>query len=146
MLNFNGIPYSFVPGRNVPNKEPPTNRFVVEKLYRVHRQRMQKMEPIVDCYVEIPDFLTNNDWKLQGQMHKRQEIARENEVIYKRIAKAERTESLITKETREHAKHAALPRGAIQPDGHTVQLFLAFSSVNQFSGHVLHVCCSSWSV
>ena len=105
MLNFDGVPLSFVPGRNVPNKEPPTNRFVVEKLYRVHRKRMLKMEPIVDCHVEIPDFLTNQNWKQITQQHRRDEITRENEVIYKRIAKAENTESLITRENREHAHH-----------------------------------------
>jgi|TARA_B110000090_G_C13153039_1_gene358482 hypothetical protein len=104
MLNFDGVPHSWVPGREVPNKEPPVNKFTVEKLYRVHRQRLMKMEPVVDCYTEVPDFLNNSSWKEITEQHKRDIINRENEVFYKRIAKAENTESRITTENREHIK------------------------------------------
>jgi hypothetical protein len=38
-----------VPGKEVPNKEPPVSKFVVEKLYEVHRRRLQKIESVVDC-------------------------------------------------------------------------------------------------
>lgn len=102
MLNFDGVPYSFMPGREVPNKEPPINKFVVEKLYRVHRKRMLKMVPVVDCHVHIPDFLNNQQWKEASERHHREMIAKENEIIYKRIAKAEKIESSLTREAREH--------------------------------------------
>jgi hypothetical protein len=59
MLTFEGKPSSFLPGKEVPNKEPPVSKFVVEKLYKVHRERLRDMQPVVDCHVEIPDFLTN---------------------------------------------------------------------------------------
>jgi len=104
MLTFDGKPTSFVPGKETANKEPPTNKFVVEKLYKVHRQRINKMEPVVDCHVDIPDFLTNTSWKQITEQHRREVITKQNEVIYKRIAKAENTESLITSENRVHIK------------------------------------------
>ena len=104
MLTFEGKASSFQPGKEVVNKEPPTNKFVVEKLYAVHRKRMAKMEPVVDCHVDIPDFLTNTSWKQITEQHRRDTITKQNEVIYKRIAKAENTESLITTENRLHIK------------------------------------------
>jgi len=104
MLTFDGKPASWVPGKETANKEPPTNKFVVEKLYKVHRQRINKMEPVVDCHVDIPDFLTNTSWKQITEQHRRDIITKQNEVIYKRIAKAENTESLITTENRVHIK------------------------------------------
>jgi Ca2+-binding EF-hand superfamily protein len=104
MLTFEGKATSFQPGKEVVNKEPPTNKFVVEKLYKVHRERMMKMEPVVDCHVDIPDFLTNTSWKQITEQHRRDVITKQNEVIYKRIAKAENTESLITTENRLHIK------------------------------------------
>jgi hypothetical protein len=99
MLTFDGKASSWVPGKETPNKEPPTNKFVVEKLYKVHRHRINNMEAVVDCHVDIPDFLTNTSWKQITEQHRREVITKQNEVIYKRIAKAENTESLITSET-----------------------------------------------
>ena len=104
MLTFDGKPISWMPGKESANKEPPTNKFVVEKLYKVHRKRINKMEPVVDCHFFVPDFLTNTSWKQITEQHRREVITKQNEVIYKRIAKAENTESLITSENREHIK------------------------------------------
>ena len=59
MTTYGGRSAQYVPGRDVPNKEPPVSKFVVEKLYKVHRLRMKKIEPLVDCHVHVPDFLTN---------------------------------------------------------------------------------------
>lgn len=105
MLTFEGKSASFVPGREVPNKEPPVSKFVVEKLYKVHRERLRDMQPVVDCHVEIPDFLTNMSWKKITEEHRREVIRMHNEEIYQRIAKVENTESLITSENRKHIKH-----------------------------------------
>ena len=104
MLTFDGKSASFVPGKEVTNKEPAVSKFVVEKLYQVHRERIANMEPVVECRVEIPDFLTNNSWKQITELHKKEVIRKENEVIYQRIAKVENLESSITKASREHKK------------------------------------------
>jgi len=105
MLTFEGKAASFVPGREVPNKEPPVSKFVVEKLYKVHRERLRDMQPVVDCHVEIPDFLTNMSWKKITEEHRREVIRMHNEEIYQRIAKVENTESQITSDNRKHIKH-----------------------------------------
>ncbi len=104
MLTFDGKSASFVPGKEVTNKEPAVSKFVVEKLYQVHRERIANMEPVVECRVDIPDFLTNNSWKQITELHKKEVIRKENEVIYQRIAKVENLESSITKASREHKK------------------------------------------
>ena len=105
MLTFEGKAVSFVPGKEVPNKEPPVSKFVVEKLYKVHRERLRDMQPVVDCHVEIPDFLTNQSWKKITEEHRREVIRMHNEVIYQRIAKVENAESAITVANRKHIKH-----------------------------------------
>lgn len=102
MLTFEGKSASFVVGKESPNKEPPVSKFVVEKLYRVHRRRILNMEPVVDCHVEIPNFLTDTSWKAAAHELKLARIAKENETIYKRIAKRENEESQLNKETRDH--------------------------------------------
>jgi len=102
MLTFDGKSASFVPGKENPNKEPAVSKFVVEKLYKVHRERVLNMEPVVESRIDIPDFLTDNSWKKITEQHRREVIRRENEVIYQRIAKVENLESLITKASREH--------------------------------------------
>lgn len=105
MITFDGKSASFVPGKEVPNKEPPVSKFVVEKLYKVHRERLRDMQPVVDCHVEIPDFLTNTSWKKITEEHRREVIRMHNETIYQRIAKVENSESAITTANRKHIKH-----------------------------------------
>jgi len=102
MLTFDGKSASFIPGKENPNKEPAVSKFVVEKLYKVHRERVLNMEPVVESRIDIPDFLTDNSWKKITEQHRHEVIRRENEVIYQRIAKVENLESLITKASREH--------------------------------------------
>ena len=86
--DFDGKPTSFVPGREVPNKEPAMSKFVVEKLYKVHRERIRDMVPIVDCNMEVPAFMQGNQsWKKITEEHRKDIIKMENEVIYQRIAK-----------------------------------------------------------
>ena len=59
MLTFDGKSASFVPGKENPNKEPAVSKFVVEKLYKVHRERIRDMEPVIETTMEIPDFMQN---------------------------------------------------------------------------------------
>jgi hypothetical protein len=104
LINFDGKAASFVPGKEVPNKEPAISKFVVEKLYRVHRERIMKMVPMVDCHVDIPDFANDTSWKKISAQRQQQVIARENEEIYKRILKRENEQTALSKETKEHNK------------------------------------------
>ena len=104
MTTFDGKPFSFVPGKEAPNREPPVSKHVVEKLYQVHRERVLKVEPLIDSHVHIPDFLTNTAWKLSAEEHRRNVIARDNEVIYKRIAKRAAETSNITKDAQDHIR------------------------------------------
>ena len=105
MLTFDGKSASFVPGKEIPNKEPAVSKFVVEKLYKVHRERVLNMEPVIKSRIEIPDFLTNTSWKKITEQHRHEVIRKENEVIYQRIARVENLESHITKSSREHKQH-----------------------------------------
>lgn len=102
--NFDGKPLSFVPGKEKPNKEPAVSKFVVEKLYKVHRERIRDMVPIVDCKMEIPEFMNNQSWKKITEEHRKEVIRMENEVIYQRIAKMENGESAMTKASRLHKR------------------------------------------
>lgn len=104
MTTYSGRSASYIPGKEVVNKEPPVSRYVVEKLYRVHRERIMKVQPTIDSHVKIPDFLTNQSWKKNAENQKKVVIARENQDIYGRIAKVENSEGLITKENKVHVK------------------------------------------
>ncbi|KAJ1411522.1 hypothetical protein B484DRAFT_182663, partial [Ochromonadaceae sp. CCMP2298] len=111
MTTYAGKSAQYVPGRDVPNKEPPVSKFVVEKLYRVHRLRMRKIEPLVDCHVVVPDFLTNTTWKKNAENARKAKIASQNLYMFHRISKVENEESQYKKETRTHVKrieHKAL--------------------------------------
>jgi hypothetical protein len=104
MTTMDGHSSSYQPGKEVPNKEPPTNKFVVEMLYKVHRKRIQNIEGVVDCHVHIPDFLSDNSWKKLGNQAANSRIARENEELYGRIAKREAGESDLTRDARLHTR------------------------------------------
>ena len=105
MTTYNGRSAQFVPGRETPNKEPPMNRFVIEKLYRVHRERMIKIEPLVDCHVYIPEFMKgSNTWKKNAAEARQNRILAENAHMYGRIDKVEKSESLYIKEQRQHIR------------------------------------------
>lgn len=81
------------------------NRFVIEKLYRVHRERMEKVEPLVDCHVFIPEFMKgSNTWKKNAADARQNKILAENAHMYGRIEKVEKTESLYIKEQRQHIR------------------------------------------
>jgi len=104
MTTYGGRSAQYVPGRDCPNKEPPVSKFVVEKLYKVHRLRMQKIEPLVDSHVHIPDFLTNTTWKKNAEISRKAKIITQNLYMYHRITKVANQESNYKKETKLHVK------------------------------------------
>ena len=81
------------------------SKFVLEKLYQVHRERIRDMEPMVSTHMHIPEFMKgSSSWKETAEQHRKEVIRQENEVIYQRIAKMENSESQMTRESREHKK------------------------------------------
>lgn len=104
MTTYNGRSSQYVPGKEVPNKEPAVSKFVVEKLYEVHRKRLTKIEPVVDCHIYIPSFLTNQSWKKNAERSKQLVIRRENQDIYNRIDKLEKEEGYFSKDRKAHVK------------------------------------------
>lgn len=104
MTTYDGRSASYIPGKEDVNKEPPVSKYVVEKLYRVHRERVLKVEPTIDSHVKIPDFLVNQTWKKNAEKQKKVMIAKENQDIYGRIAKVENTEGMISKDNKVHVK------------------------------------------
>lgn len=66
--------------------------------------RMRKIEPLVDCHVEIPDFLTNTTWKKNAEIAKKNKIINQNLHMYHRITKVANEESAYKKETKLHVK------------------------------------------
>ncbi len=73
MITFDGKSASFVPGKQVPNREPLYNavgKKLLEKLHAVHRDRVINAEKTVDDRIKIMDFLTDTSWKLNARRHK----------------------------------------------------------------------------
>ena len=79
-------------------------KYVVEKLYKVHRERLGKVKSLTDNRLHVMDFLTNKTWKKTAAYHQELRIMKHNEEMYERIAKVENGESIIAKEKREHVK------------------------------------------
>lgn len=105
MTTMGGRSAQYVPGREPVNKEPSVSKFVVEKLYKVHRERIVTMEPIVDCHVFVPDFLKGGqEWKRNAERTRVNRILKENQNIYKRIEKVDKEEGYFTKESRTHVR------------------------------------------
>jgi hypothetical protein len=104
MTTYNGRGASYIPGKEVVNREPPVSRYVVEKLYRVHRERVIKVEKTLDTHVVIPDFLLNREWKKNAERQKKRVILRENQEMYNRLSKLENAEGRISKENKQHLK------------------------------------------
>lgn len=125
MTTYSGRSASYVPGKEVVNKEPPVSRYVVEKLYRVHRERVLNVEKTIDSHVRIPDFLTNQSWKKNVAKHRQQLIDKGNQEIFRRLTKLELTESQITKENKEHVKRIEAKKSyltRLKEHGRLVQL------------------------
>ena len=79
MTTYDGKSVSYVPGKQVPNREPLYNavgKKLLEKLYSVHRKRLLNVQPTVDDRAEVLDFLTDQSWK---------QISRRHQVIYQNL-------------------------------------------------------------
>lgn len=70
MTTYNGRKAGYIPGLQPVNKEPPVAKYVVEKLYRVHRERLGKVESLTDCHLTVMDFLQDQGWKKTAAIHK----------------------------------------------------------------------------
>lgn len=104
MTSYDGKNYQYVPGRDPPNKEPPVSKYVVESLYRVHRERLAKTSHLVDSHVHIPEFMKNRQWRKILIEANDKKLAEKNEIIFSRLQKYENGESGIMKEIKEHRK------------------------------------------
>lgn len=105
MSTYDGKPLSFDSKRHVVNKEPTlTTKAVVEKMYRAHRERIQRSECVIDSHVIIPEFMVEQKWKKLRKKHLAQELNLENEHIYKRLNTTENAASRYTIETERHVQ------------------------------------------
>lgn len=125
MTTYAGRSAGYVPGKEVVNKEPPVSKYVVEKLYRVHRERVNNMPSTIDSHVKIPDFLKNQTWKKSVERQRQERISQANQEIYDRISKLENKESGYRVEQKLHvkrieAKSAYLKR--LKEHGRLIQL------------------------
>jgi hypothetical protein len=112
MTTYDGKGYKYdSKGKEVVNKEPPTSKHIVEKLYRIHRTNVINCEPLTDCHVIVPEFLTNMAWKKLGEKKKRKDQLIQNEKIYQRISKVENNKSRIVTDIEEHIKRVEDVRG-----------------------------------
>lgn len=104
MTTYGGRRAGYIPGERPVNKEPPVAKYVIEKLYNVHRERLNKVTSLTDCHLHVMDFLTDQTWKKTAAYHQELRIMKHNEEMYERISKVENGESIIAKEKREHLK------------------------------------------
>ena len=105
MTTYDGRGYKYdSKGKEVVNREPPVSKHIVEKLYRIHRTNVLNVEPLTDCHVVIPEFLTNMAWKKLGEKKKKRDQLVQNEKVYQRISKVENNPSRIVTDINDHIK------------------------------------------
>ena len=104
MTTYNGKSASFDNGKEVINKEPHMSKFVIEKLYRIHRERVLTVKPAVDTHVHVPEFMKCQKWKKLAGKRREELLAEQNHLLFQRISKVENSQSQLGKETEEHFK------------------------------------------
>lgn len=104
MTTYGGRSANYIPGKEVVNKEPSISKYVVEKLYKVHRERVLSVEKTLDTHLEVPDFLLNQQWKKNAEALRQKAITKNNQEIYNRLTKLENAESPIAKDNKEHVQ------------------------------------------
>jgi Ca2+-binding EF-hand superfamily protein len=115
MTTYDGKGYKYdSKGKEVVNREPPVSKHIVEKLYRIHRSNVINCEPLTDCHVIVPEFLTNMAWKKLGENKRKKDQLIQNEKIYQRISKVENNRSRIVTEIEEHVKRVEDVKGKMQ--------------------------------
>lgn len=104
MTTYNGKSSQFGVGKSNPNREPLTSVVFIERQYRVHREKLQEIQPMVDDRVVIPSFFKKKSWKKHQLKVHDDEIAVLNEGIYKRLVEVEAKDSVIASDAKEHVK------------------------------------------
>jgi Hemingway/CFA97 len=102
MSTFDGKCLSYDSSKQVVNKEPSATKVVVERMYRSHRERIQKATSVIDDHVEIPDFMKSQNWREMDKERKQRLLEIDNEHFYKRLTKAESQMSAYTAAQIEH--------------------------------------------
>ena len=103
-IRYDGKPSDYIAGKCATNKEPNVSKFLVEKLYRYHRERILKIETVVDDQLVIPVHIRKSGYKALTQRRHAHNIAIENEQFYQRLLKAEKKVSSITEDNIKHVK------------------------------------------
>ena len=87
MTTFEGKSASYVAGKQSANHEPlytAVGKKLLESLYIEHRERILKVEKIVDDRLEEFDFLTDQSWKVISRRHQELRLMKHNEEFYAR--------------------------------------------------------------
>ena len=85
------------------NREPIlTNKEVVEKMYRAHRERVLDQGTVLDTHVHVPEFMKNQVWRKISKNRKDKLLAVNNEHMYHRLQKAESKMSVYTADNIKH--------------------------------------------
>jgi hypothetical protein len=102
MTTYNGRSAGYNTGKDVVNKEPLVSNFFIERSYKVHRERLLCVNSTLDTHTKVPDFLVKQSWKKTAGRQRMVAIMRTNRAIYDRLATVESSESILSKETKEH--------------------------------------------
>ena len=103
---FEGKPLSFDGMKHVVNKEPTlgSDKEVVEKMYRAHRERVLDQGTVLDTHVHIPEFMKNQTWRKVVKNRKDKILAVNNEHMYERLQKAQNKMSAYTADNIRHVE------------------------------------------
>ena len=104
MTTFDGKGANYSPFKEPVNREPKVSNYIIEKMYKDHRSRLMNAEPVVDCHIVIPEFMSNQDWKKSQENEQRRLIALENAQLYNRISKLQTEETRFAKDSKHHIK------------------------------------------
>jgi hypothetical protein len=103
-IRYDGYSSGYSAGKKVVNKEPLTSKFLVEKLYKYHRERILAIETVIDDQLVQPEFMVKQEWKKTAKRRQAHLIAIENEAFYQRLSTAETKSSSYTEENIKHVE------------------------------------------
>jgi hypothetical protein len=86
----------------VVKKEAAARNIMIERMYRSHRERLQKSKTVIDDHVVIPDFMKSQRWREMDKERKRREIEIDNEHHWRRLKKLGHQMSIYTAASIEH--------------------------------------------
>jgi hypothetical protein len=102
MSTFDGKCLSYDSTKQVVNKEPTATKVTIERMYRSHRERMQKTRTVIDDHVVIPDFMKSQRWREMDKERKQRLLEIDNEHHWKRLEKVGTQMSTYTAASIEH--------------------------------------------